>query len=97
MKLEIVSPDGILFEGETESVSFPGVAGSFDTLPHHAPLLAALKACTIRFEANGKRQEQTIQSGFVEVKDDILSVCSCLLPFASNRIVPAFNAAINGA
>ena len=68
MKLEIVSPDGILFEGETESVSFPGVAGSFDILPHHAPLIAALKA-------NGKRQEQTIQSGFVEVKDDILSVC----------------------
>ena len=56
MKLEIVSPDGILFEGETESVS-------------------ALKAGTIRFKANGKRQEQTIQSGFVEVKDDILSVC----------------------
>ena len=72
MKLEIVSPDGILFEGETESVSFPGVAGSFDILPHHAPLIAA---GTIRFEANGKRQEQTIQSGFVEVKDDILSVC----------------------
>ena len=75
MKLEIVSPDGILFEGETESVSFPGVAGSFDILPHHAPLIAALKAGTIRFEANGKRQEQTIQSRFVEVKDDILSVC----------------------
>ena len=68
MKLEIVSPDGILFEGETESVSF-------DILPHHAPLIAALKAGTIRFEANGKRQEETIQSGFVEVKDDILSVC----------------------
>ena len=68
MKLEIVSPDGILFEGEAER-------GSFDILPHHAPLIAALKAGTIRFEANGKRQEQTIQSGFVEVKDDILSVC----------------------
>ena len=75
MKLELISPDGILFEGETESVSFPGVAGSFDILPHHAPLIAALKTGTIRFEANGKRQEQTIQSGFVEVKDDILSVC----------------------
>ena len=24
MKLEIVSPDGILFEGEAERVSFPG-------------------------------------------------------------------------
>ena len=37
MKLEIVSPDGILFEGETESVSFTGAAGSFDILTHHAP------------------------------------------------------------
>ena len=27
MRLEIVSPDGILFEGETERVSFPGTAG----------------------------------------------------------------------
>ena len=41
MRLEIVSPDGILFEGETERVSFPGAAGSFDILPHHAPLIAA--------------------------------------------------------
>ena len=56
MKLEIVSPDGILFEGETESVSFPGVAGSFDILPHHAPLIAALKAGTIRFEANDTKR-----------------------------------------
>ena len=27
MRLEIVSPDGILFEGEAERVSFPGTAG----------------------------------------------------------------------
>ena len=33
MKLEIVSPDGILFEGEAERVSFPGMVGSFDILP----------------------------------------------------------------
>ena len=37
MKLEIVSPDGILFEGEAERVSFPGTAGSFDILPHSCP------------------------------------------------------------
>lgn len=75
MRLEIIAPDGILFEGETGSVSLPGAAGSFDILPHHAPLIAALKAGTIRFEANGKKQELTIQSGFAEVKDDRLSVC----------------------
>ena len=47
MKLEIVSPDGILFEGEAERVSFPGAAGSFDILPHHAPLIASLRQGTI--------------------------------------------------
>ena len=65
--MEIVSPDGILFEGEAERVSFPGAAGSFDILPHHAPLIAALR--------QGKRGEQAIKSGFVEVKDDYISVC----------------------
>ena len=75
MKLEIVSPDGILFEGETEHVSFPGTAGSFDILPHHAPLIAALRQGTIRYEKDGKTGEQAIKSGFVQVKGDYISVC----------------------
>ena len=32
MELEIISPAGILFKGETDYVSFPGIAGSFDVL-----------------------------------------------------------------
>ena len=76
MELEIISPDGILFKGETNYVSFPGTAGSFDVLPHHAPMIAALEAGAIRYQANEKKeQEIKIQSGFVEIKDDILSVC----------------------
>ena len=45
MELEIISPAGILFKGETDYVSFPGIAGSFDVLPHHAPMIAALEHC----------------------------------------------------
>ena len=69
MKLEIVSPDGILFEGEAERVSFPCI------LPHHAPLIATLRQGTIQYEHDGKKGEQAIKSGFVEVKDDYISVC----------------------
>ena len=76
MELEIISPDGILFKGETNYVSFPGTAGSFDVLPHHAPMIAALETGAIRYQANGKEEQQEIiQSGFVEIKGDILSVC----------------------
>ena len=76
MELEIISPGGVLFKGETDYVSFPGTAGSFDVLPHHAPMIAALEEGVIRYQTDEKQeQEIKIQSGFVEIKDDILSVC----------------------
>ena len=76
MELEIISPSGVLFKGETNYVSFPGTAGSFDVLPHHAPMIAALEVGVIRYQTNEKKeQEIKIQSGFVEIKGDILSVC----------------------
>ena len=77
MELEIISPAGILFNGETDYVSFPGIAGSFDVLPHHAPMIAALEEGVIRYQTKEKetQQEIKIQSGFVEIKDDTLSVC----------------------
>ncbi len=75
MNLEIASPVGILFECEVDNVSLPGAGGGFDILPHHAPLIAALNAGTIKFQTNGVKHEQTIQSGFVETKDDVLSIC----------------------
>ena len=75
MKLEIISPTGLLFEGEIESVSLPGVAGSFEVLPNHAPLIAALQQGVIRYEGEKDRNELTIQSGFVEVKNNLISVC----------------------
>lgn len=76
MKLEIVSPDGIQYAGEVEEVSFPGISGSFDVLPHHAPLIAALNAGVIRFRSGKEEKEQEIQGGFVEVKENRISVCT---------------------
>ncbi len=77
MELEIISPSGVMFKGETDYVCFPGREGSFDVLPHHAPMIAALREGVICYRVDGKeeRQEIKIQSGFVEIKDDVLSVC----------------------
>ena len=75
MTLEIISPKGLLFKGEINAATFPGSAGSFDVLPHHAPLISSLKKGTILFESQGEKKEQAIESGFVEVMDDQVSVC----------------------
>lgn len=76
MKVRIITPEKVLFEGEAESVTFPGINGSFDVLPHHAPLITALQKGIIRYLVNGKEYEQPIDSGFVKIENDILTVCA---------------------
>ncbi len=43
MKIEIVTPDATIYEGEVSLAQFPGLDGSFEVLNNHAPMIAALK------------------------------------------------------
>ena len=43
MHLEILSPENKIFEGEVNSVIFPGSNGKFQILNNHAPLISFLK------------------------------------------------------
>ncbi len=40
--LEIISPEGIVFKGQIDSLILPGVSGSFGILNDHCPFFAAL-------------------------------------------------------
>ena len=43
MKIEIVTPDTTIYEGEVSLAQLPGLDGSFEILNNHAPMIAALK------------------------------------------------------
>lgn len=75
MRLEIISPEKRIFKGEVDAVNLPGMAGSFTILPHHAALISSLKTGNITYTTNNKETQLKIDSGFVEVKDDLVSVC----------------------
>ena len=75
MKLEIISPEKTIFSGEAESVNLPGTAGGFEVLPHHAALISSLKAGEIRYTVDGNETKLKIDSGFVEVNNNVVSVC----------------------
>jgi F-type H+-transporting ATPase subunit epsilon len=68
MTLEILTPEKKIFSGEVYGVQLPGIAGSFEVLEKHAPLVSALKAGKLKI-LNDKTSTTlyTIQSGFVEV------------------------------
>lgn len=75
MKLNVISPDRSLYEGEIEKVQLPGKDGRFGILKGHAPLIAALQAGKVEL-TNGQGQEESfeIKGGVVEVKKDLVMV-----------------------
>ncbi|MDD4631512.1 MAG: ATP synthase F1 subunit epsilon [Proteiniphilum sp.] len=74
MILEIVTPEQTFFRGEVDSVTLPGVSGSFQILNNHAPLISSLKKGMLAFSADGKESEMEITDGFVEVNHNNVTV-----------------------
>jgi F-type H+-transporting ATPase subunit epsilon len=75
MKLEIVSPEKIIYTGDAESVTLPGIIGAFTILDRHAPIISALDKGKLRYRMGRETVELTVDGGFVEVKKNIVSVC----------------------
>ena len=75
LNLTIVTPEGIVFEGEVDRIELPGTLGSFMVMPMHAALISSLTAGEISYVKEGKSDKVVIKGGFVEVKQDTVSVC----------------------
>ena len=74
-KLEIISPEKLLFSGCVESATFPGAQGRFTVLYNHAPLISVLEKGTIRYIYEGAEQTLLISGGFVEVRNNSVTAC----------------------
>jgi F-type H+-transporting ATPase subunit epsilon len=69
MKIEIITPDRKVFEGEIKSVRVPGKKGSFQVLKDHAPIVSTLEnGLIIMVDQAGNEIRYQISSGVIEVK-----------------------------
>lgn len=75
LHLSIVSPEKQVFEGEVESVTLPGVAGSFTILVHHAPIVSSLKKGVVSYISSGNERSLNIEGGFIEMSNNVVTVC----------------------
>lgn len=76
LKLKIVSPEKIEFEGDVESVLVPGSLGSFEVLTDHAPIISSLDKGIVEYVTSNQEHIQLdILGGFVEVQKNIVSLC----------------------
>lgn len=84
MILEIVTPEMVLYSGEVESVSVPGINGEFQMLNNHAPVVSLLVKGTVKiygnvqlddqvaalFTKSGNTVDYVIKGGVLEMKDN---------------------------
>jgi F-type H+-transporting ATPase subunit epsilon len=71
--VSVVTPDGPAFEGEVEMLVVPGASGEIGVLARHAPLIATLKAGSMRvyIDRNSKNvKEYATGPGFFKVELD---------------------------
>ena len=68
MKLEIITPDKKLFEGNVKSLVVPGSEGQLGILNNHAPMIASLKKGIVKVtDEQAQVQKFEIKGGVVEV------------------------------
>lgn len=75
LKLKIVSPEKILYDGEATSVKVPGVLGAMEILQNHAPLISALTEGKVAYTNADGTEEIQVAGGFVEVQHNNVSLC----------------------
>ena len=74
LKVSVISPESILFEGEAQSVVAPAFDGEVGILENHAPLMTLLGTGELRLGGGGADRRFTIDGGFLQVVDNVVRV-----------------------
>src|SRR3989344_2176880 len=74
LRIELITPDGPVFEGEADAVSLPTADGEITILPHHIPLISIVVAGSITVRTGKEEQLFAVSRGVVEVDGTSLRV-----------------------
>ncbi len=69
-KIEIITPDRILYEGEAEFVEFTTVSGEIGVYANHIPLTTVLAPGAVTIYNGEKETVAAVHAGFAEILGD---------------------------
>ena len=79
MKLDIITPEKVLYTGEVDIVTLPGLSGLFSVLNYHAPMISSLGKGILSFRNKDGVTDLLIESGFVEINKNEVVICTELM------------------
>ena len=74
LKLEIVTPEAMIYSEDVDMVTVPGVEGEMGIYPMHVPLMTQVSSGELIARKGGKDYFLAIGEGFVEIAGDHVSV-----------------------
>ena len=74
IQLEVVTPERRVLAEPVDMVTVPGLGGELGILPGHTPLISQLQTGVLTYVQDGKSYPLHVSGGFVEVRDDHVSV-----------------------
>jgi len=74
LQLDVVTPERRVLSEAVESVVVPGAGGELGILPGHTPLISQLQTGVLSYTTGGKTAQLHVSGGFLEVRDDHVSV-----------------------
>ena len=74
IKVSVISPERVLFEGEVDALVAPAFDGEVGILSGHAPMRTLLGRGELRLGAGATARRFSVAGGFLQVVDDQVRV-----------------------
>lgn len=75
MTLQIITPDSVVYDGQSTFFVGRAIDGSFGILPNHAPMIIALDVAPLRIdEPGGTSKEYAVFGGFCEIEHNKVNI-----------------------
>ncbi len=74
IKVDIVTPEKMLYSGDVEMITLPGTNGQMGILRGHAPLLSTLDIGEIVLHSREGNEYLAVSGGVVEVRPDKVTI-----------------------
>jgi len=76
LKLQIVTPEGVVYSDDVEMVGLRSVEGQIGILPHHTRLMTQMLPGEMMVRKDGRDQFLAVGEGMVEVTSDAIAIAT---------------------
>lgn len=84
LKLEIVTPEGVIYSQDVEMVGLQTLDGQIGILPHHVRLMTQMLPGEMKVRKDGREQFLAVGEGMVEVTGDRVAIATDMAVAAEN-------------